>query len=281
MPRRSWEQMPEYQFTEDNPNPKMRPALDKLISKLHTLSFLQNRPESVVYLIKDLAHYYLVREAKRPEYLWAVVGDVMYKFHALAGGWDWLGTEEPYTTDRKGEMSPLKLEKSGVGTGGNEEAQLWAHQTTPLDDSAAGVEPSLYKLSNWLKLSEKMKAAIVEVWTQGYADGRENEAKAREWVRLHVPASASAEPVDLKGRRGDSVSAEPFDYDDKRLKIGVEGVLIQHSIRDFRADRTLLCECGREYPNRTEWAKHVRIRIWRYMKDEFPSIGTDVGDAEG
>jgi hypothetical protein len=68
-------------------------------------------------------------------------------------------------------------------------------------------------------------------------------------------------------------SAEPpsIDLDSKPLKLLTQNVIEDHYL-DFPHG---LCTCGRSYPTTAEWAAHVRLRIWRVLKNEFPPIGTE------
>lgn len=55
--------------------------------------------------------------------------------------------------------------------------------------------------------------------------------------------------------------------------------LIKHHVPKIGSPAWMIkCTCGRDYAHEDEWANHVRVRIWRELKNVFPPIG---GDQEG
>ena len=123
----------DYEYYEDNVDPAFRPGLSKLITKLRELSILKDRDDSVEYLIGLIAHRYFVFNGSNPEALWRTINKLMLQFMSLAGGKEWL------------------MLQRGVGTGGNEEAQLWAQGVPRLEDvpepGAGGEAPAVIRLT--------------------------------------------------------------------------------------------------------------------------------------
>lgn len=75
-------------------------------------------------------------------------------------------------------------------------------------------------------------------------------------------------PVATAPSGGDSPS---IDLDNKQLKDQV-----QHTIENHRLDFPHgLCGCNRSFATEEEWARHLRIRIWNVMKNEFPPMGSN------
>ena len=69
-----------------------------------------------------------------------------------------------------------------------------------------------------------------------------------------------------------------IDLESSALKDSVRSQIMLHKLnKQITGMGTCICACGREYAGFVEWSIHVRIRIWRVMKDEFPPIGTTDG----
>lgn len=176
MPRRR-----EPLFYEAAPDPRNRPSVDMLITKLRKMSNLQNKPEAVQLVIDDMMHHYFIDEEPRPARLWQLAISAMYKFMMITG-----------------QSFP---NREHLVAGGVEPEQLGGIAGNEFGDSPA--------------------------------------------------ADTAAKPS--------------VDLDDEELKKGVAHVIMQHRYLYTSNE----CSCGRPYPTHAEWAKHVRIRIWRYLQDEF------------
>lgn len=182
MPRRN-----EPIWYEAAPDPRNRPSVDMLITKLRKMSNLQNKPEAVQFVINDLLDHYFVQEERRPARLWWIMESAMYKFMSITG-----------------KSFP------------NAEMMV-----------AGGAEPPDMLLAT--------------------PDGI-----------VMVDHKTEDDPVDPATQRQLLLSSA-------ETKAGVAHVIEQHVYRYASNE----CNCGRPYPTHAEWAKHVRIRIWRYLEDEF------------
>lgn len=60
------------QYRNDNPNPRQRPGVDQLISKLRGLSSLQD-PAAVEIVVDDLIHHNFIFKAPHPNNLWNIL----------------------------------------------------------------------------------------------------------------------------------------------------------------------------------------------------------------
>lgn len=64
------------------------------------------------------------------------------------------------------------------------------------------------------------------------------------------------------------------DLDRRELKDAVQSIILDHRAAQVTGTFTLHCRCGRNYDTLDEWSKHLRIRIWNTLKNEFPPIGS-------
>lgn len=291
MPRGSWANAPEYQFRSDNPNPKFRPKVDRLVSQLRTHSSLVGHPEAVEFVIDDLLHYHFLRENKQPARLWRLM--LLTKSY-----WERaLGIRMEGEQDQQMDIfSRAMMERRGVGTGGNEDAILWAHEVTPVtepdqaweEDQERRADGDVLERGETLTITRfpdpeipvKRSAVVRElemdadqylrIWEAGYKAGRDGEMK--QWAQ--APDGGSRD-VSRDVSRDEVVAAEPFDLADKRLKVGVEGVVAEHFPIKKENAYHVYCTCKREYRSITEWSQHVRKRLWNYIKNEFPVIGSE------
>lgn len=124
--------------------------------------------------------------------------------------------------------------QQGVGTGGNPENQLW-----PGAQVAIG--------GQFIPLPTPILPG------EAPQDDSENQN------------SKSASLLVLRKDEEEKPQASGVNLEDKAMKIGVETVIFEHYI-----DKNILtCGCGRNFEFLELWAKHVRIRVWRYLQNEF------------
>jgi hypothetical protein len=58
----------------------MQPSTEKLVVKLREMKLLQEHPERVEWVIKDLLYTYFYREKKRPESLRFIINSAMHLY---------------------------------------------------------------------------------------------------------------------------------------------------------------------------------------------------------
>ena len=104
-----------YAMRANHPNPRMRPAVDALMSKMRNLSVLQNDPAVVEALINDMIHWYFVHEEKRPWYLFQLMMKTNYRWGMV------LGYDRPqdklqlgFILNPEGEHYMLKAERDAI-----------------------------------------------------------------------------------------------------------------------------------------------------------------------
>lgn len=78
-------------------------------------------------------------------------------------------------------------------------------------------------------------------------------------------------PAPEPGLGGDRPS---LDLETPELKKTIKEVIWSHAIAGHKG-LMIQCGCNREFAADEEWANHVRIRVWRALKAEFPPIGTE------
>lgn len=71
--RGHWRTWPEFQFSEENPDPSMKPSVDALSHKLRQMSMLKQQPDTVEYVIHDMLHWFFIREKARPSSLFRIL----------------------------------------------------------------------------------------------------------------------------------------------------------------------------------------------------------------
>jgi len=59
----------------------------------------------------------------------------------------------------------------------------------------------------------------------------------------------------------------------KQERGGIEGIIRSHYPEFMNRDRSITCDCDREFADEENWAKHLRIRIEKYLLDEFSPHG--------
>ena len=74
-----------YAMRANHPNPRMRPAVDALMSKMRAISILQDHPENVEAVINDMVHWYFMKEEKRPWYLFQLMMKINYLWGMALG----------------------------------------------------------------------------------------------------------------------------------------------------------------------------------------------------
>lgn len=256
MARGSWRNTPEYQFSEDNPDPKFRPKVDHLVVQLRKHSALVDHPEAVEHVLHDLMYWFLVREATEPARLWRLMNWAMLDWKMAIG-----------LVPEKEEDDHVRRFAEAMMIGEQTEGE-WVKEPTP---------PERQNLSNQ---SEQIRQAIVpvlqdtadqyiRVYEAGYKAGRDGEVKVRDEQASAEGRSDGDSPAVIR------MTAHNTDvnFKDDNLKIGVAGVIAAHAI--VMGDGVSWhCDCARSFESRTAWAVHVRKRIWRYMQNEFPAIGT-------
>ncbi len=72
MPR-AWQNDPQWQMREDHPDPRMRPSVDRLLSKLRNLSQLKDHPDVAEFVLGDLTYRFFVFEQARPQALFRML----------------------------------------------------------------------------------------------------------------------------------------------------------------------------------------------------------------
>lgn len=196
---------------EKHGNPRMRPSVDMLISKMRKMSMLQDKPDAVLEVIHDMMYTYFVKRQQRPWELHRLTGMALLELQMLIGNLEenklpsgpdvviLSQLAEIAQTTTGSESLSLKVTETGVGTGGNAQAQLWPSGN----------------------------------------------------------ASSQAE------------NTKEF-FKDQNRKEGVQKVIEDH-VPNFIGGMRLRCKCSRIYEDQPEWANHLRIRIWRYLLNEFKS----------
>jgi len=162
-------------FSEDASNPKFRPSIDLLMTKLRGLSPLQNKPEAVELVVEDLLHHYFLREKKRPDNLWHVAAHAVYMWQMAMG----------------------------------------------------------------LPRGDQLNT---------------------------VMADEEPQPLPL------STSPEAPDLSDSQLKLGSKWLLASHyPMLEDRDTGRVTCYCEKEFDGVPAWAHHVRSRLWKYIREDFPN----------
>jgi hypothetical protein len=97
--------------------------------------------------------------------------------------------------------------------------------------------------------------------------------------REDAPLDFSSSPVNDSTAGVAAGGDSPWvDLASDAVKLSVKSILMVHSPGKGSPAWMIKCECGRDFAATEEWAQHVRVRIWRVLKNEFPPIGgnTDV-----
>jgi hypothetical protein len=77
-----------------------------------------------------------------------------------------------------------------------------------------------------------------------------------------------------------SPQAEPLQDLLKRERQHLEYLIASHRPQEL-VNGVYKCRCQRDYENREAWAKHVRIRIERYITNTFGGDGDEVNSQQG
>lgn len=191
-------------MSESNSDPRRRPSVDLLITKLRNLSTLKGHPDAVLLVIRDLVHEFYVAEAKRPAHLWHLIDYNMYVFLGLMGGGIVTRNDQHMIQFAREPMFPQgSLPREGVSLG-----------EAPQGDTEN-------------RISEMAPLLVL----------RKDEKERGEALGINLT--------------------------DPAIMRGVEDIMTKHT---FELDN---CGCGRPTDNLKDWSRHVRIRIWRYLKNEF------------
>lgn len=81
------------------------------------------------------------------------------------------------------------------------------------------------------------------------------------------PGNGLSDPDGSADSAGDS---PPFDWNDFFLmhRIGAQKIIEDH-VPNFIGGMRLRCRCGRIYEDQPAWAYHARVRMWRYLMNDF------------
>lgn len=239
-------------MSETHHDPVMRPSVDHLLFQLKNHKALKNHPDAVELVIKRMAYHFFRFEEERPARLFHTIDDLMYQFLAMMGGGYPEANDERMLAFRYGRggsgKSYFGVELKGEGTGGNAEAILW-----PMGSPERYEQELLARLQPGLSPGEA---------PQGETGNPESKMGIKKVL----------EEGDKEKGEASGIFAHPtpqIDMDDPDLRLGVEGVIAKHILDSDPGGSAALCSCGRPYPSEEKWAKHVRIRIWRYLQNEF------------
>jgi hypothetical protein len=201
-------------MSELNPDPKMRPSVDALQSKLKQMSMLQNKPEAVTLVIGDLAYHYLYREQPRPAHLWSLMTRMMNLWQ--------MATQSTLPNDTNINM---------LVAAGQDVPEGVAHQLS-------------YRFIH-----------DQQIWHCACGE----DFYSAEKYQAHVKPAASA---------GDSPSLKEML---EANQVGMKQIIWKHvpTARGINVD----CSCSRQFAHEEAWADHVRIRVQRYLNNQFPPIG--------
>jgi hypothetical protein len=106
-------------YTEENPDPRFRPSVSRLLGKLRELPQMDD-PRAVAFIVDDLVYRRLVRDDKRPTELWYLTQQMVSYWKSVlgAGGASDLANERQLifasfaiSRDAVPEMSSLLLDK--------------------------------------------------------------------------------------------------------------------------------------------------------------------------
>lgn len=230
MAGRGWRSRPEFQYSMENPNPRMQPALNTLIDKICHMSFLQDHPERVTHLLTEIADWYFRRNKHEPEALWQTISVLMYKFHHMT----------TFAWQDKGRWVQIRH------PGSADQLQIGSMAHVMLEDAFARRSPE----GNIIERS----AVFGDVTPT-----------------LQVPTEPVVEVSVVP-------TAEPrFDLNEflAKNKGGVEHVIGKHMYNSHQ----MACTCGKEMDSWEAWTRHLRIKMYTYLKNEFPAFGGNDGEA--
>jgi hypothetical protein len=220
---------------EDHTLPEWRPSVDKLKSTLRKLKTLE-KPDAVVHVIHDLAYQKLYREQPRPKEIFQLI----MMLHHL-----W-------------EMS-LGVNKVSHRVADELMIQTAKAEQLPQGPPAKAVDP------------EKARSRIAEfVEAFRVMNGRNDHIHGIYINPMSEPAILRASDLEMlvmetrhlnPPEATDTVTEAIGQYLNEQ-KQGAEQLIAQHVYAQGR------CTCGRSMDS-GEWAKHVRIRVWNYLKNEF------------
>ena len=192
---KGWQREPQWQFVNSNPNPRMRPSVDALLTKLRTMKLL-NYPDtdktdpSVIHLLADdLIHHHFVREGK--------IDDVFYHLQRVHRYWfamvnEYKKSAKPWDPEWEGEQIPMM---------------------ETIDAASTPAEPP------------EITAA---------------EYREEDFKDFLLP------------QRG-----------------GIEAIILKHMPEFLGKGKEITCDCERVFYDENAWAKHLRIRIEKYLLNEF------------
>lgn len=270
MPRKSWQDLPEYQFVEDNPNPKFRPSVDKLTAKLREFSFLKGHPEAVEFIVNDLVHHYFVREAQRPAYLWHVISHAMFEFERLMPGFNWA---KPIAARDQVNKAIELLEQAGWYEKAYElqaDLDYYDAERAELSGSSSAGGALELPLGPAPAFSGEAPITVTELplVSPGEAVVREMSQFPPVGLVGGAPSLETAPNLISSEELQERPKLTQIDLENKAMKKGVDQIIGDHMYNSHSME----CGCGREMDTWEAWTKHLRIRIFNYMKNEFPPM---------
>lgn len=72
------------EYTDENPDPRFRPSVSRLVMKLRTLPSLED-PEAVAFVVDDLLHRHFVFNHRRPNQLWYIARQAVSYWQQVLG----------------------------------------------------------------------------------------------------------------------------------------------------------------------------------------------------
>ena len=98
------------------------------------------------------------------------------------------------------------------------------------------------------------------------------EARQLEWVQNEFGRADDLEKVSLppQGESSDLPPPVGSDWNTSVTRGNAEYVIGEHEYDPYmkKGINVPRCTCGKEFEFREQWIKHVRIKIWRAIKDE-------------
>jgi hypothetical protein len=221
---------PKWQYRNDNPNPRMQPQTNSLIDKVIKMSFLQNAPNRVAYVLQGIAYHYLVKNPN-PHELWSLLSNLMFQFNEMVG----LKSQTVDAIEAAAKTIESKIQKDSI-----HHMRIAAESSWPLGhpNHPATINPELLPM-----YTKPAGSGGVDMMTEVYAA---------------APVVAEGPVINLY---------ETLANVD--IKVGVQ-VLIDRHIYNYMKNE---CYCGKEMLSHEVWAKHLRVKIWQYLKNEFPPFG--------
>ena len=119
-------------------------------------------------------------------------------------------------------------------------------------------------LHHYFMVEKKRPASLFQVCMSAmYKFQLVTGGKFEDYDTAMLPPEEAPSPSAISSETSGGEAPQPMG--DSFTKKGVEEIIANHV---YRYDGNI-CNCGRPYPTHKEWATHLRIRVQRYLENEF------------